>query len=153
MGADAVAAPPPAPTVPQALAQAAFLPAWAKNQPAIPNALTLASFGLGLWWSVGGPTWAGLVSIGLDEVDGRWARLTGSTSEAGSALDWGTDVALVPMALRRLGAAFGHPDAALLAAPPILYVQAQDRAAGTRPAVGSARAVIMVAAMLAEAVR
>lgn len=117
----------------------------------IPTALTLGSYALGLWWCVGGPTWAGLVSIALDEVDGRVARAIGATSETGSALDWGTDVILTPLALRRLGGSFNVPNGALVAAPPILYAQAKMRADGKRPAVGSARAAIMVAAMVTEA--
>lgn len=118
--------------------------------PSLADLVTLASYGLGLWWAAGGPTWAALASIALDEVDGRIARATGTTSERGSALDWGADVVLVPLSLNRLGQAVGHPLPAVALALPILYVQADMRGRGERPSVGSARAAIMLTAILAE---
>lgn len=109
--------------------------------------LTLTGYALGLWWTQGGPSWAGLASILLDELDGQVARADGPT-ERGSALDWGADVALTPLALARLERATGAP--AFFAAPVVLAAQANLRASGERPAVGSARAVAMLAAIVAE---
>lgn len=114
------------------------------------DVVTLVGYGLGLWWCVGGPTWAGLGSIACDEIDGRLARAMGTASKHGAELDWGADVILTPLALRRLGAALKHPNLALVAAPPILYAQANLRAEGRRPTFGSARAAIMVGAMILE---
>lgn len=119
-------------------------------RPSAADVITMAGYGLGLWWCVGGPTWAAVGSIVLDEIDGRLARATGTTSERGSLLDWGQDVTLIPLALRRLGNAVGHPNAPLLAAPPILYLQASARAEGLRPVIGSARAAIMLGAIALE---
>jgi hypothetical protein len=125
--------------------------------PSAPDVVTLAGYGLGLWWCLGGPTWAGIASIACDEVDGRLARLTGKSSPRGSALDWGADVALTPLALLRLGRAAwpGEEErgktVALLLAPAVLYGQASLRGSDWRPPVGSARAAIMVGAMIAEA--
>lgn len=116
-----------------------------------PNVVTLTGYALGLWWCVGGPTWAGLASIVMDEVDGRLARATLATSEVGSILDSTADVALVPMSLLRLGRATGTGAAPLIVAPPILLHQAVTRAEEWRPPVGSWRAGIMIAAMVAEA--
>lgn len=121
--------------------------------PTAADVVTLASYGLGLWWCLGGPTWAALASIVGDELDGRIARATGTTSERGSALDWGADVALTPLALMRLGRENGHEKAALYAAPGVLFVQAQLRADSWRPPVGSARAAVMLAAIALEAVK
>jgi phosphatidylglycerophosphate synthase len=121
--------------------------------PTAADLVTLASYGLGLWWTVGGPTWAGLASIVGDELDGRLARATNTQSERGSALDWGADVSLTTMSLWRLGRETQHVTAALVSAPGILYVQALLRAKGYRPPIGSARAVVMVAAMVAHAVK
>lgn len=115
-----------------------------------PNAITLAGYALGLWWAVGGPTWAAIVSILADELDGRMARAMNATSELGSNLDWAADVALVPMTLLRLGRATNLGAVPLLAAPPILFGQASLRSDGWRPPLGSPRAVIMVAAILFE---
>ena len=115
-----------------------------------PNAITLAGYALGLWWCVGGPTWAAIVSILADEADGRLARAMNASSEVGSKLDWSADVALVPMSLLRLGRATGTGAIPVLAAPPILWNQASSRADSWRPPVGSWRAAIMIAAMLAE---
>ena len=118
--------------------------------PSAADVVTLTSYGLGLWWAFGGPTWAGLASIVGDELDGHMARRFGTVSERGSNLDWGADVALVPAALHRLGKATGVGLPMLLAAPPILLAQAAMRAEGVRPRVGSARALIMLAAMAVE---
>ena len=117
-----------------------------------PNAITVAGYALGLWWCVGGPTWAAIVSILADELDGRLARSMGTTSDLGSILDLTADVALVPMSLLRFGRATNLGAIPLLAAPPILLNQAQTRSAGWRPPVGSWRAAIMIAAILAEGV-
>ncbi len=116
--------------------------------PSLADAVTLGSYGLGLWWAVGGPTWAGLGSILGDELDGRIARALNTTSIRGSNLDWGADVALTSLALVRLGRDTGHLREALIAAPAFLLVQAHLRARGWRPSVGSARALVMLADML-----
>lgn len=118
--------------------------------PSAADVVTLTSYGLGLWWAFGGPTWAGVASIVGDELDGHIARKLGTTSERGANLDWGADVALVPAALHRLGKATGVGPAMLLAAPPVLLAQAAMRAEGVRPRVGSARALIMLATMAVE---
>jgi len=118
--------------------------------PSLPDILTLTSYGLGLWWCLGGPTWAAIGSMIGDELDGRLARATKQTSERGSALDWGADVALTPLALARLGRETGHVALALAAAPPFLFLQAEMRSKGERPAIGSARAAIMTMAIVAE---
>ncbi len=117
------------------------------------DVVTLGGYGLGVWWGVGGPAWAGVASIVADEVDGRLARATGTTTSHGSSLDWGADVALTPLALLRLGREVGYPTAALLAAPPMLYAQAMLRSEGVRPSIGSARAVITLAALAAQYVK
>lgn len=111
------------------------------------DAVTLTGYGLGVWWSIGGPTWAGLASIVADEVDGRLARATGTTTEHGSSLDWGADVALTPLALMRLGNELGRPGLAPLAAAPVLFAQAMLRASSVRPVFGSARAAVTLAAI------
>lgn len=121
--------------------------------PTLPDVVTLASYGLGLWWCLGGPTWAGVASMLGDELDGRLARATKQTSERGGHLDWGADVALTPLALLRLGKTVGNVPLAMAAAPPLLLLQADMRARGERPAIGSARAAIMIAAMIAEKLR
>lgn len=126
---------------------------YGENKPTVADAVTLGGYALGLWWSFGGPNVAGLGSLVADEIDGRIARVMSQPSERGSALDWGADMALTPLALMRLGREIGHPILPLLAAPPLLYVQASMRAKGERPSFGSARAVITLAAMIAGAVR
>lgn len=109
--------------------------------------LTTLGYGLGLWWGVGGPTYAGLASIALDELDGRWARATGTTTQHGSSLDWGSDMALTPLALARLSRELGAGNVGLVAAPPMLLAQSMMRGDGWRPPIGSARAVVMLTAM------
>lgn len=118
--------------------------------PTLADLVTVTGYGLGLWWAFGGPTWAGISSIVLDELDGRLARAMGQTSERGSVLDWGADVSLTGASALRLGAATGKPVEALVAAPVLLYAQAHLRADGYRPPVGSARAVLMLATMVVE---
>ena len=111
------------------------------------DTVTLAGYGLGVWWSLGGPTWAGVASLVADEVDGRLARATNTTTDHGSSLDWGADVALTPLALSRLGRELGAPSLAPLAAPPVLFTQAMLRSADWRPSFGSARAMVTLAAI------
>ena len=122
-----------------------------RRNPNVADLLTLTGYALGLWWCVGGPTWAGLASIALDEIDGYVARRLGIATPIGSILDSTADVALVPMSLLRLGRATGHEGAALAAAVPILYVQAETRDAEQRPPLLSFRAVIMLTTMAIEA--
>lgn len=121
--------------------------------PTLADVVTVTGYGLGLWWASGGPAVAGLVSIALDEVDGRIARGTGTCSARGSALDWAGDVALTPLVLARLGRSVGHEGAALAVAPVVLYAQAHARGKGWRPPVLSARAVLMLATMGLEVMR
>lgn len=119
--------------------------------PTFADLVTVTGYGLGLWWAFGGPTWAGVSSVVLDELDGRIARAMGQTSERGSALDWGADVSLTAVSALRLGQATGQPVAALASAPVLLYGQAHLRGQGYRPPLGSARAVLMLATMAVEA--
>ena len=128
----------------------------AKFVPPVPNTgdvLTLAGYGLGLAWALGGPTWMGLASIVLDELDGRVARALNQTSERGSSLDWGADVTLTAFSSLRLGRALGSPTAGVLASLPFLYAQAHLRGQNIRPTVGSLRAVLMLATMAIEHTR
>ena len=122
----------------------------ARTPARLPNAITLGGYALGLWWALGGPTWAGLGSIAADEVDGRLARAIDATSEYGGNLDLMVDTALVPMSLMRLGTATGTGLWPVVAAPLILAHQAALKTAGERPQIGSWRALIMASAMLAE---
>lgn len=116
--------------------------------------VTLTGYGLGLYWSAGGPWWAGAASIVADEVDGRLARALGETSTRGRFLDWGADVTLTPAAFGRLGREVGvGPGLGLAVAPVALLAQAHLAAEGRRPPVGSLRAVGMVAGMVAHATR
>ena len=102
----------------------------------LPNAITLCSLVLGVWWAFGGPWWAALGSVVLDEVDGRVARMTKQTSHFGSQFDWGTDLALTALSLGRLGVPW--------AIPLVTTGQVILRNHGYRPNVGSARAFLMV---------
>lgn len=116
------------------------------------DAVTLAGYAFGLWWARGGPAWAALLSCVADEADGRLCRASGTCSAFGSALDWGADVALLPLALDRVAREAELPAVAYVA-PVVLGFQAAARARGERPAVGSARAVVMLAGVLLEAAR
>lgn len=119
--------------------------------PGVADMITLTSFALGIWWCVGGPWYAAILSIIGDELDGRYARATGTTSERGALLDWGQDVTLTPLALMRLGINVGMGPIAIVAAPALLYTQSHLKASGYRPEYGSARAVIMLAGVVAGA--
>lgn len=138
-------------------AEVALSPAGAPSlpteTPTLADVVTLTGFGLGLWWAQGGPSWAGVASLLADEVDGRLARAMGTASAHGSLLDWGGDVALTPFALARLGRETGHERASFWAAPPVLLGQTMLRARGYRPSVGSARAVVTLAAIVAHELR
>lgn len=132
-------------------AEAELLPSTAPSQlirwtPTQPDVITLAGFALGLWWCAGGPAWAALLSILADELDGRYARMTGQTSDRGAVLDYTADMMLTPLALARLGINLGvGAGFGLVAAIPVLFIQSTLKAEGYRPEVGSARAVVMLA--------
>lgn len=110
--------------------------------------MTLVGYGLGIWWSAGGPDWAAFASMGLDELDGSVARWRGTAGPSGAALDWGADVALTPLALARLARDIDEPAIATVGAPLILAAQAKMKGGGFRPRVGSARAMVMLATIL-----
>ena len=114
--------------------------------PNLPNAITLASLALGVWWAVaGGPSWAAVASVVLDEVDGRAARALGQTTEFGSVFDWGSDVALTALALQRVGAPWQ-------AIPVVTTGQVYLRSVGYRPPILSARALVMLYGVAREEV-
>lgn len=103
----------------------------------LPNAVTLAGAALTAWWLRGGPKWAAVAGLLADEIDGRLARATGTTSRIGATLDWATDVSLNAVVMDRLGLA--------AALPVVLPVQVAMHAEGIRPAIGSLRAVSTLA--------
>ena len=107
----------------------------------LPNALTLASLGLGAWWAAGGPDWAAIGSIVLDEADGRVARATGQTTKFGSTFDWATDMVLTGLALRRVQAPWQ-------VIPVVTTGQVVLREAGYSPPILSARALVMIYGVL-----
>ena len=116
--------------------------------PSAADVVTMTGYGLGLWWGLGGPHWAGIASVVADEVDGRLARATNTATAYGSSLDWGGDVALTPLALTRLASELGvSKGIGIVASVPVLYAQARLRSDGWRPSVGSARAVVTLAAI------
>ena len=112
--------------------------------------VTLSGYGLGLWWASGGPGWAALASMACDELDGPIARARGTAGPGESALDWGADIALTPLALVRLSRDLDKPAIAAVGAPLVLAVQAKMRGGGFTPPVGSARAAVMTIALLVE---
>jgi hypothetical protein len=111
----------------------------------LPNALTLAGYGLALWRLRGGPGWAALASVAADEAERPLARATRQPSLAGGALDYSTDVALSAMYARRLGA----PDLAVAA---LTVGQSIARARGWTPPV-SARTALVLADVAVDAHR
>ena len=112
--------------------------------------VTLSGYGLGLWWASGGPGWAALASMACDELDGPIARARGTAGPGESAIDWGADIALTPLALVRLSRDLDKPAIAAVGAPLVLAVQAKMHGTGFRPPVGSARAVVMAVALMVE---
>lgn len=103
----------------------------------LPNAITVAGAGLTAWWLKGGPAWAAIAGLLADEVDGRLARATGTTSRFGGTLDWATDISLNAVMLDRLGAA--------AAIPVVLPLQVALRDSSVRPPIGSLRALTTLA--------
>ena len=115
----------------------AVIPAPDAGALTLPNAITLAGAGLTAWWLRGGPAWAAVAGLLADEVDGRLARATGSTSRFGATLDWATDISLNAVMLDRLGAA--------VALPVVLPAQVAMHEVGVRPSIGSLRALTTLA--------
>jgi phosphatidylglycerophosphate synthase len=104
-----------------------------------PNLMTLASIGCHVGWLLGAPFGFALLGLLLDELDGRYARATGTESALGAQLDWTGDVALAGATAVRLG------PAAVLTLPVGIVVQAVMRDAGQKPSVGSLRAAYTLA--------
>ena len=113
--------------------------------------VTITGYGLGLWWSTGGPSWAALASMGCDELDGAIARRMGTAGPSGEALDWGADIALTPLAMLRLSRDLERPAVATVGAPVALAIQAKLKGSNFRPPVLSARGLVMLAALAVEA--
>lgn len=109
----------------------------------VANTITLVGYGLGLWWVAGGPAWSAVASILLDEVDGVVARERGETTQFGSTLDWGSDIILTALTLRRLRAPLWMIPTATLA-------QVYLRNEGFRPPLGSLRAGLMLFGVIKE---
>lgn len=116
----------------------------------IADLVTVAGYGLGVWWASGGPGWAALASMACDELDGPIAQLLGTETRKDDSLHWGADVALTPLALFRLSKDLDKPAVAAVGAPLTLAAQAKLRAQGFMPPVGSARAVVMGIALFIE---
>ena len=107
----------------------------------VANGISMLGYALGLWWVVGGPTWACIASILADEVDGRVARAMGEASCVGGYLDWAIDLSFTGLVAARLGI--------LWALPAVTAAQVYARATGLREVpIGSPRALMMVAALL-----
>jgi hypothetical protein len=106
----------------------------------LPNAITLAGYAASVGWLAGGPPWLAILGMVADEVDGRVARATGTASEFGSLLDWGVDLTLTGLAADRAGM--------LWLLPFVTPIQVQMRNEGSRPPIGSARALFTAAALL-----
>lgn len=114
--------------------------------PLLPNAITLAGYGLGLWWTAGGPPWAAVTSVLLDEVDGVVARERGETSDFGSTFDWAADIILTALSLRRVKApGWMIP----LATVGQVYLREKE----VRPPLGSLRAGIMLYGVVSDGYR
>ena len=65
------------------------------------SALTMTGYGLGFWWTLGGPAWSAVSSIILDEVDDA-ARA--DKDRFGTSLNWGSNLILTALSLLRLKA-------------------------------------------------
>ena len=134
-----------------ALQRATPSPASRNGGISLADIVTIAGYGLGLWWSTGGPSWAALASMGCDELDGAIARRMGTAGPSGEALDWGADIALTPLAMLRLSRDLDSPAVATVGAPVALAVQAKLKGSNFRPPVLSARGLVMLAALAVEA--
>jgi phosphatidylglycerophosphate synthase len=110
----------------------------------VPNAVTLAGFGLGVWWVAGGPPWAAVASIIADEADGALARERGETSEFGGSLDWTSDIVLTALTLYKLKVPW-------VGIPAITTIQVALREEGFRPPALSFRAALMIYAICKDA--
>lgn len=110
----------------------------------LPNLITSAGYGLGLWWALGnGPGWAALASLVLDEVDGAAARALGQESEVGRVYDAEVDTVLAALAANRLGAS-------IPATVAVGAAQAVAHASGIKPRFGGLRALVTLAALALE---
>jgi phosphatidylglycerophosphate synthase len=102
----------------------------------VPNVVTAVGFGLGVWWTQGGPDWAAVASIAADELDGYCARRLRQRTEFGSLFDWGVDLTPTALVLNKLEAPWP-------AIPAVAAGQVASRYAGVAPPVGSVRALLM----------
>lgn len=99
----------------------------------LPNAITLSGYAMTIAWLMGASPWWAVGGLLADEVDGRVARATGTTSEFGGLLDWGVDLTLTGVVMERAG---------LLPWLPVVTTgQVYLKEKGFRPSIGSARAV------------
>lgn len=105
-----------------------------------PNVITLGGYVATIAWLMGASKAWGVVGLIADEVDGRVARATKTATDYGSLLDWATDLTLT--------GAVAYKANLLWSLPPVTAIQAYLRQEGVAPAVGSARAVYTIIALL-----
>lgn len=113
------------------------------NSPTAADLVAMIGLGLTSWWGLGGPTWAGLVALGVTEIATPIARRQYPPSAFGARVDWwglyGTTPLVVYRGARGLGASLPVAAGASL---PVLATQALLRgstwggvAMATRPAL------------------
>jgi len=106
-----------------------------------PNAITLSGYASAVAWLGGASPAFAVWSVMADEFDGVSARNLGQTSGFGDRLDWGADLCLFALVGAKIGLGW-------VALPLTLFAQVFMKEHGLAPPFGSARAGLMVYALL-----
>lgn len=109
----------------------------------VPNVVAFSGYVMGFWWLLGGPTWAGVTSIGADVTDNILSRMFNQKSITSTQYDWIMSGSMTAMAASRLGL----PPMVIAGVP---IAQAFLRARDPDLPVGSFRSVLMAAVLAQE---
>ncbi len=128
-------------TLANALAQA--------QQPSAADLVAAVGLGLTSWWGLGGPLWAGLASVAVNEIAVPIARMQYPPSVFGARLDWyglfGTTPLVVWRGAKSVGAS---PLAAAGVALPVLATQALLRGTTWGVLAMASRSILTVGVIL-----
>ncbi len=88
-------------SVDAAVAEARALAAGVTRNPTPADAVAVGGLGLVTWWALGGPAWAGVASVVVNEFAVPYARSKYTASTFGYRLDWAGLYTTTPLAVYR----------------------------------------------------
>jgi hypothetical protein len=119
------------------------------QQPSAADLVAAVGLGLTSWWGLGGPTWAGIASVAVNEIGVPIARMQYPPSAFGARLDWWGLYGTTPLVIYRGAKDIGaSPLLAAGVALPVLATQALLRGTTWGFIAMASRSLLTVAVLL-----